>query len=173
MISRRGFMATIAAIAMTFALAGCEAKPATDVTYQPSTKIIDVDKGENFIANSVSYGITHDGYVQADFTLVNNTDSDIKFTADDAAIDAAGTNLVSIKAYFDEKYERVDVLKDSGTGNLMGVTLSGADDDMIVNNYVVSGSFYVKEPEDWNNMTLVFTMLVDGEPVEIQFNFAR
>lgn len=173
MISRRGFMATIAAIAMVFSLAGCNVKPSDDITYQPETRIIDVDDSEKFIANSISYGITHDGYVQSDFTLINNTNSDIKFTADDAAIDADGTNLVSIKAYFDEKYERVDVLKDSGTGNLMGVTLSGADDDMIVNNYVVSGSFYVKEPEDWNNMTLVFTMLVDGQQKEIHFNFSH
>lgn len=172
-ISRRGFMAAIAAIAMAFTLSGCKSEPVVDVTYQPSTKTINVEDGESFIANSISYGFTHDGYVQTDFTLVNNTSNDIEFTTGDASVDESGTNIISVKAYFDEKYEMVDVLKGSGEDNLMGVTLSGADDDMIVNNCVVSGSFYVKEPDEWNSMTLVFTMMVDGEPEEIQFYFVR
>lgn len=174
MISRRGFMATIAAIAMTFSLAGCNVKPSDDITYQPETKIIDVDDSEKFIANSISYGITHDGYVQSDFTLINNTNSDIKFTDGDAFFDEdSRINHVSVKAYFDEKYEKVDLIKDSGTGNLMNETIGGTNNDMIVNNYVISGSFYVKEPKDWNNMTLVFTMLVDGQQKEIHFNFSH
>lgn len=173
-ITRRNFMAMIAAIAMIFTLAGCQATPRVDVTYQPETKIINVGDGENFIANSVSYGITHDGYVQTDFTLINNTGNDIKFTDGDAHFDEeSGINYVSVKAYFDEKYEKVDVSKGNGTGNLINESLGGADDDMIIENYVLSGSFYVLEPEDWNDMTLVFTMMVDGEPEEIHFDFAR
>lgn len=173
-ITRRNFMAMIAAIAMIFTLAGCNATAPADITYQPETKIIDVDESEKFIANSISYGTTHDGYVQSDFTLINNTKNDIKFTDGDAFFDEeSGINYISVKAYFDEKYEKVDLTKDTGTGNLMNQTIGGTDNDMIVNNYVLSGSFYVKEPDEWNNMTLVFTMMVDGEPEEIHFNFAH
>lgn len=176
-ISRRAFMGVIGAVMAASMLAGCgcnyqDKTDVTDMTYQPQTKTIVFDDDKAFTINSVGYGTTHDGFIQVDFTMVNNLDNEVKVVEKDTP-SAEGVLNVEVATYFDGNYVPVDPVG-TGEDNLIGKSLKAhSEDDGVISEYSLNGSIYFVEPDEWKTMTVVFTMTVDGDTQEIQFTYSK
>lgn len=175
-ISRRAFMGAIGAVMAASMLAGCgcnyqDKTDVTDMTYQPQTKTVVFEDDKAFTVNSVGYGTTHDGFIQVDFTMVNNLDETVKIV-DEYEEEPDDLNI-KVTTYFDGNYTPVAPV-DSGEDNLIDKTLKAhSEKDGVVSEYSLNGSIYFVEPEEWKTMTVVFTVTVDEDTQEIQFTYSK
>ena len=176
-ISRRAFLSAIGVMAATSMMTACAQTPVADkdegITFQPQTKSLIFDD-KAFVVNSVGYGITHDGYVQVDFTMVNHLDKVVEINS--AEPDDGHLNLM-VRAYFDGSYIP-ETPVNTGDDNLLEANLNPHDEDGVnISDYSLEGSVYFKEPETWSNVAVVLSLTdtIDEEDVtkEVIFTFNK
>lgn len=176
-ISRRAFLSAIGVMAATSMMTACAQTPAADkdedITFQPQTKSLIFDD-KAFVVNSVGYGVTHDGYIQVDFTMVNHLDKVVEINS--AEPDDGHLNLM-VRAYFDGSYVP-EIPVNTGDDNLLEANLNPHDEDGVnISDYSLEGSVYFKEPETWSSVAVVLNLtdIVDEEEVtkEVVFIFNK
>lgn len=175
---RKLIMTAIAGVMALSMFVGCSENMANEPveTFQPQSKtvtFVDGKESKSLTIGTTGFGVSHDGYVMADMTMVNRMGEKVAI-GEEPGEPEEGVLYVSVDAYFDGSYLPVEA-SSSGTGNMLNKKLNSyKENGVTMSEFTMNGSLYFKAPSNnWKTMNLVFTVTHGTDVQEIQFQYTN